>query len=178
MTDFRELNKCLVNEKHPLPLIDDGLDDIMISVQNFLFTTALDLSMGYYAMILAALSRKYCVIIIPWGLYEYTALPMGLAVSADIFQARISTLFHDLDHVYAYYLDDIIIIGTGTFTQHIKQVEEVLDRLIAMGLQVNPGKTAWMVDEVDYLGFNISREGIKPQKKKVKAVLKNRTPST
>lgn len=70
LTNFRELNKCLVWKNHPLPLIKD----IMCSIEKFMFATALDLSMGYYGMILAQLSRKYCAIILPWGSYEYNSI--------------------------------------------------------------------------------------------------------
>ena len=64
LTDFRGM-KSLVKKKYPLPLIDD----IMISVENFTLATALELSMRYYAMILVSQSRKYCTVILPWGLY-------------------------------------------------------------------------------------------------------------
>ena len=171
LTDFRGLNKCLVRKKFPLPLIDD----IMISVEKFTFATALDLSMGYYAMILALLSRKYCVIILPWGLYEYTALPMGLSISSDVFQERMSSLFQDLTHVFVY-VDDIIIIGSGSYEEHLKDVSLVIDRLIEMGMQVNPLKTSWAMEEVDYLGFRITRDGIRPQTKKVEAILRISSP--
>ena len=85
-----------------MPLIDD----IMYSIERFIFATALDLSMGYYAMLLAILSRKYCTIILPWGLYEYSALPMGLSISLDISQARMNLLFNDLPYVFVY-MDDV-----------------------------------------------------------------------
>ena len=87
-----------------------------------MFSTALDLSMGYYAMILAMLARQYCVIILPWGLYKYTALPMGLAISSDIFQACMSQLFQNLPFVFVY-VDDIFILGSGTFEEHLENVD-------------------------------------------------------
>ena len=171
LTDYRGLNKVLKRKKHPLPLIDD----IMISLESFAFATSLDLSMGYYAMILAMLSRKYTAIILPWGLYEYTALPMGLKVSANIFQAAMSGLFKDLPQVYVY-IDDIIIIGSGSYEEHLKDVDKAISRLIEMGMQINPRKTVWAAEEVDYLGFTITRKGIKPQKNKVEAILKIKSP--
>ena len=171
LTDYRGLNKVLKRKKHPLPLIDD----IMISLESFAFATSLDLSMEYYAMILAMLSRKYTAIILPWGLYEYTALPMGLKVSANIFQAAMSGLFKDLPQVYVY-IDDIIIIGSGSYEEHLKDVDKAISRLIEMGMQINPRKTVWAAEEVDYLGFTITRKGIKPQKNKVEAILKIKSP--
>ena len=131
------LNKCLIRERHPFPLIDD----IMFSLEKLMYATALDLSMGYYAMVLALLARKYCVIILPWGLYEYTALSMGLFINADIFQARMSALFHYFPFVYVY-MDDVFILGSGTFDENLKNMSYVFARLIEMGMQVNPRKTA------------------------------------
>ena len=114
---------------------------------------------------------------LPWGLYEYIALPMGLAISSDIFQSRMSALFQDLPYVFVY-CNNIFIMGSGSFEEHLENMALVLDRLIKMGMQANPLKLAWAVDEVDYLGFNIIREGIKPQKKKVDAIDKIPTPTT
>ena len=149
----------------------------MISVEKFMWATALDLSMGYYAMSLAMGSRQYCVIVLPWRMYEYTALPMGLSISSDIFQALMNSLFQDMAQLYVY-VDNIIILGSSTFEEHLKAVAEAIDRLIGMGMQINPRKTAWVVEDVDYLCLTITREGIKPQEKKIKAILSIKSPQT
>ena len=62
---------------------------------------------------------EYGVLILPWGKYCYNALPMGLCGSTDIFQHALVTLFADLAHVLVY-LDDIIIIGTGSYVVHLQ----------------------------------------------------------
>ena len=118
--------------------------------------------MGYYAMILAMAARKYCVIVLPWGLYTYINLPVGLSISSDIFQVSMRVLFQDITQVYVY-TDSIIILGFDTFEEHLETTAEVVDRLIGMGIQINPRKTALTVDKVDYSGFTITREGIRPQ---------------
>ena len=69
--------------------------------------------MGYYAMPLSAKSKKYCVISLPWGLYQYNMLPMGILVAADIFQEAMGGLFLDLEGVIVY-IDDIIILGNSS----------------------------------------------------------------
>ena len=96
--------------------------------------------MGYYAIVLIMLSRNNCVIVLPWGLYEYTALPMGLTISLNMFQLSMSGLLSELVMVYIY-VDNIIVLGSNTFETHMKNVEEVLRRLEEMGMQVNPRKT-------------------------------------
>ena len=47
-----------------------------------------------------------------------------------------------------------------------------------MGLQINPKKTAWLKGEVDYLGFTITREGIKPQMSKIQGILDMEAPTS
>ena len=135
-----------------------------------MWATCIDLNMGYYAMRLDELSRKICVTCLPWGLYAYNMLPMGIKVATDVFQAAMGELFGDLDSVVVY-LDDILVIGAGSYTEHLAVVSEVLRRLEAKGMQVNPEKSFWAKPEVEYLGFLITRDGIKPQQKKIQSIL-------
>ena len=45
-------------------------------------------------------------------------------------------------------------------------------------MQVNPQKSFWGQREVDYLGFRITREGIRPQPNKVQGILDMDRPKT
>ena len=88
-------------------------------------------------------SQKLCVIVLPWGLYQYLVLPMGSAPLADIFQSAMSKLFHDMESVIAY-MDDLMCLEATSFEAHIKKLDEILTRLEDMGLQINPKKAAWL----------------------------------
>jgi hypothetical protein len=50
--------------------------------------------------------------------------------------------------------------------------------LRSKGLAVNALKSFWAVKEVDYLGFRLTRDGVKPQAKKVKAIMRMEAPKT
>ena len=50
-----------------------------------------------------------CTIVTEFGKFRYKRLPMGVAESLDIFQAKIYELMGDLEGVKAY-LDDILVI--------------------------------------------------------------------
>ena len=89
LTDFRGLNRCLKRKPRPLPLIKEILKSLGASTR----ATTIYLNMGYYAMPLSAKSKTYCVISLPWGLYQYNMLPMGILVAADIFQEAMGGLF-------------------------------------------------------------------------------------
>jgi hypothetical protein len=75
-------------------------------------------------------------------------------------------------------MDDIIVLGYGTFQMHLADVIEVLTRLRSVGMQVNPDKCMWFQTEVTYLGFIITRDGIKPQPEKIQGILNMTPPKT
>jgi len=173
ITDFRGLNKCLVRKPYPIPKIPD----IFRGMEKFRFATTIDLNMGYYSMPLAEESKQLCVISLPWGLYRYEVLPQGIKPATDIFQQRMNSLYYDMDNVDTF-LDDTIVLGHSTFDDHLKDVIEVLKRLLAAGMQVNVAKCKWFQDSVTYLGFIITREGIKPQPEKIQGILHMQRPTT
>jgi hypothetical protein len=50
-------------------------------------------------------------------------------------------------------------------------METVLIRLRDAGLKVNVAKSLFCAHEIEYLGYILTREGIKPQSKKVQMLL-------
>jgi hypothetical protein len=99
----------------------------------------IDLNMGYYSMPLSKEAKKLCVITLPWGLYQYNMLPMGIKPATDIFQQRMGALFFDMP-VVVIFMDDTIMFGYANFGAHLIDVTEVLRRLQQVGMQVNPDK--------------------------------------
>ena len=77
------------------------------------------------------------------------------------------TLFQDLEKL-SVYLDDRIVLGNGSFEEYMSEVDNILSRLLTKGLQINFAKSAWAVQEVDYLGFTPTITGMKPQQKRYK----------
>eukprot|EP00804_Cyclotella_cryptica_P013263 CCRYP_007025-RA/>CCRYP_007025-RA protein AED:0.37 eAED:0.69 QI:0/0/0/1/0.33/0.5/4/0/454 len=93
VSDFREVNKRIVRKPFPIPKISTVLQEL----EGFTYATALDLNMGYYTIRLDPDASKICTIIFPWGKYSYLRLPMGVACSPDIFQAKMSELMATLE---------------------------------------------------------------------------------
>jgi hypothetical protein len=166
ISDFRELNKRIVRKPYPIPKISTILQEL----EGFTYTTALDLNMGYYTIRLDPTVSEMCTIIFPWGKYSYNRLPMGFGGSADIFQAQIMDLLTSLKFVRAY-MDDLLIITRGVLDKHLQKMETVLTRLRDAGLKVNAAKSLFCAHEIEYFGYILTKEGIKPQPKKVHAIL-------
>ena len=173
ISDFRELNKRIVRKPYPIPKIQD----LLLKLEGFRYGTALDLNMGYYHIELSPSSKQLCTIVLPWGKYEYQKLPMGLCNSPDIFQEKMSTLMSDLEYVRAY-IDDLLVLTSSTWEDHLDKLRVVLQRLHEAGLKVNARKSFFGKAELEYLGHWITREGIKPVPKKVEAIGQIAPPKT
>jgi hypothetical protein len=92
---------------------------------------------------------------------------MGVKTSPDIFQRIMFELLGDIPNIQVY-LDDILITSNGTFEEHAAITERVLDILQKANLrQCYSGEAT-----IYYLGYEITRDGIQPQPKKVEAILK------
>jgi len=126
--------------------------------------------MGYYTIRLDPRVVEMFTIIFPWGEYSYQRLSMGYAGSADIFQAEMMKLMEALEYVRAY-IDDLLVITRVTLEDHLEKLREVLRRLRRAGLKVNAAKSFFSTHKIEYLGYILTREGIKPQPKKVQAIL-------
>ncbi len=68
-------------------------------------------------------------------------------------------------------MDKLLIISRGTLDEHLQKMETVLTRLCDAGLKVIAAKSSFFAHEIEYLGYILTREGIKPQQKKVQAIL-------
>ncbi len=133
--------------------------------------------MGYYSIRLDPDASEICTIIFPWGKYSYLRLPMGIAGSPDIFQAKMSKLMVPLEFVRTY-LDDLLGITKANLDDHLDHLRLVITRLQEVGLKINALKSKFCAEETEYLGYNLTRTGIKPQPKKIQAILAISTPKS
>jgi hypothetical protein len=143
---------------------------VLQELEGFTFATALDLNMGYCTIRLDPNASRICTVIFPWGKYSYKRLPMGIAGYPDIFQSKMLELMEDLEYVQTY-LDDLLCISRSSLEDHLKKLEEVFRHLLDAGLQVNVEKLTFCTLEIEYLGYILTRDGIKPQRNKVQAIL-------
>ena len=173
ISDFREVNKRIKRKPFPLPKIATVLQQL----EGFQYATALDLNMGYYTIRLDPDATKICTIVLPWGKYSYKRLPMGIAGSPDIFQEKMSRLMEDLEYVRTY-LDDLLVLTKSTFEDHLAKLEVVLQKLHKAGLCINANKSTFCTDTIEYLGYILTRNGIKPQPEKVREILAIKAPTS
>uniref|UniRef100_A0A3B1IIS6 ribonuclease H n=1 Tax=Astyanax mexicanus TaxID=7994 RepID=A0A3B1IIS6_ASTMX len=126
------------------------------------------MSHAYQQVVLEEDSRKYVTINTHKGLYTYTRLPFGVASSPAIFQRTMEGILGGIPNV-AIYLDDILCTGPNE-QEHLKTLEEVLQRLEKSGLRLKRSKCEFMGKEVKFLGHKIDASGLHPLTEKVEAI--------
>jgi len=166
--DYRYLNKWMIKNNYPLPLISDILENIRTKK----IFTKIDLRWGYNNVWIKERDEWKAVFTTLEGSFEPMVMFFGLTNSPATFQAMINELLRDLintDKVAAFI--DNVIVGTETEEGHNELVAEVIKRLEANDLYVKPEKCKWKVREVGFLEVVMGPEGIKMEKEKVKRVL-------
>jgi transposase InsO family protein len=164
--DFRRLNSKTVRDCHPIPRISEAVD----SLQGSSWFSVLDLSRAYYQGYMSEESRKKTAFVTPWGLFEFNRIPFGLSNAVPAFQRFMERILEPYRDSFALpYLDDTIVHGSSV-SEHIKQIQKVLQVFKKYGLKLNPAKCSLFKREVTYLGRIVSKDGYRMDDRSVEAV--------
>ena len=80
-----------------------------------------------------------------------------------------------MDHIFGYmqtlfvYMDDLLIFSEDE-QSHMKTVEEVLRRLQDNGLSISIKKCLFGAKELEFVGYSVDSNGIKPLPRKLTAI--------
>ncbi|GFW87820.1 hypothetical protein TNCV_1359241 [Trichonephila clavipes] len=80
--DYRRLNRKLVKDRFPLPLIEDVLDRL----QGAKVYTTLDLKNGFFHVDVNEDCKHLTSFVVPDGQFEFNKVPFGLSTSPSVFQ--------------------------------------------------------------------------------------------
>lgn len=172
--DARPLNERTVRDAYPLP----HPGRILGSLPKATFLSTIDLKEAFLQVPLARECRKYTAFSIPGkGMYQFTRLPYGLINSPATLARLMDRVLGkgSLEpHVFVY-LDDIIVV-TETFEEHVHLLREVAGRLAKTNLTVNLNKCKFGVQELSFLGYLLTNEGLKINPEKIRPILEFEKP--
>jgi hypothetical protein len=118
---------------------------------------------------------------IPMGKLQIQTLILGYqyCLDPDVFQNVMSNFVQDMEYINTY-LDDLFILTdrNNSFKDHLLKLEMVLARLSTAGMRVNISKSKFFAEQIEYLGYCITRQGIQPMHNKVEAILNIKAPKT
>ncbi|XP_015596320.1 uncharacterized protein LOC107268244 [Cephus cinctus] len=165
--DYRMLNRKILRDRNPLPLIEDQLDRL----QDARVFCTLDMKDGFFHVPIEESSIKYTAFVTPDGQFEFLRVLFGLCNSPAVFQRFVRAVFQRLinDGTVLAYLDDLII-PAKTEAECCEKLKKVLKQAEMYGLIINWKKCEQLVRRVQYLGYIVEEGEIRPSDEKTKAV--------
>ena len=175
--DPKDLNNALQREHYPLPTVEDvasGMDGARV------FTT-LDVRHGFWHIALDEESLFLTTLNTPFGRFRYLRLPFGISSAPEVFQRRMHELIEGM-HGVDVIADDFVVMGYGDTDEeaardHDRNLTAFLMQCRKKNLKLNAEKMKLRQKEVPFIGHVASKEGLKPDPAKVRAILEMPAPT-
>lgn len=172
--DYRGLNAKTVGDAYPLPNITEILDQLGSAKYFSIF----DLASGFHQIKMKESDAHKTAFSTPYGHFEFDRMPFGLKNAPATFQRLMDRVLTGLQGTEMFvYLDDIVLYASS-LEDHERKFNTLMERLKNANLKLQPDKCEFLKKEVLYLGHYVGRNGVRPDPKKLEAVLKFPTPTT
>ena len=165
--DYRELNKGLIGTKFPANTPFEAVRTIPTGMK---FFTMFDGLKGYHMVPLDEESIALTTFSTPFGLYQYTRLPMGICHAGDSFGSRIHAIFGDIRNV-ATCVEDMCAYAE-TYQEMLALNKKIIQRADEHNVSFNIKKTTavFAAEEGDFAGFCLNSEGYRPSPELTRAI--------
>ena len=134
----------------------------------------MDSTSGYHQAPMDAASKVLTAFICYSGVYQFTRLPFSPRRAPSYFQEMMTTVVLN-GHIYTkceMYLDDCIVFARG-HDEFLERLERVFRCFLCFGLSLKANKCRFGTKQIDYVGRQISSQGISMSKEKIESVLAN-----
>ena len=168
--DPRDLNEALERE----PYYTWSIEEIMGKFHSMTRFTIADFNKGYWMVELDPESRKYIMMALDIGRFQWTQLPMGSIVAQDVFQRKLDAIFLNIPGVTGI-ADDMIIYGRSNLELD-KHLINFLEVCTKNTLTLNPDKVQFRLPQVSFFEHQWSAKGLSPDPKKIAVVKRMNLP--
>nr|GEY65447.1 retrotransposon protein, putative, Ty3-gypsy subclass [Tanacetum cinerariifolium] len=172
--DYRELNKLIVKNRHPLPMIDDLFDQL----QGSSVYPKIDLRSGYHQLRVRHEDIPKTAFRTRYGHYEFQVMPFGLTNAPAVFMDLMNCVCKPyLDKFVIVFIDDIFIYSHNK-EEHENHLRIILELLKKEKLYAKFSKCDLWIRTVQFLGHLIDSQGLYVDPAKIEAVKNWASPTT
>jgi len=172
--DYTSLNKAYLKDAYPLPSIDCLVD----GAAGNKVLSLLDAFSGYNRISMCDRDVGKTTFITEASNYCYQFMPFGLKNTGATYQRLMDRVFRDqVGRNMEVYVNDMMV-KSGTFDQHLADLDEVFGRLRKFNMGLNPAKCVFGVEGGKFLGFMLTHRRIEANPDKCLAILDTQSPTT
>ena len=174
--DPRPLNKALQRSHYPLPVIYD----ILLELGKARVFSKADLKDGFLQIELHDESSRLTTFQAPWGRHRWLRMPYGISPAPEYFEMKLDQNLQELPGIYRI-ADDLLITGQGDTMEdadkdHDANLVRLLQRCREKNIRLNKAKFDFKCQQVTFIGHLLSSEGVKPDPRKIDAIVNMDTP--
>lgn len=163
--DFQALNAHAVRETHHTQSPFHQARSIPHHTKKSVF----DAWNGYHSVPICEEDRHLTTFITPWGRYRYKTAPQGYIASGDGYTRRFDEIISDIPNKTKC-VDDTLLWSDSiehSFFQACKWLETCGNN----GIILNPDKFVFAQDTVEFAGFEITPDSVRPCSRYLEAIL-------
>ena len=177
VVDLRWLNLQCEKTKYCLPHVAETISQL--EHRSLQYMSLIDLTKGFSQLSLSPKSYKYVTFRTDGlGSYALKRLPMGYVNASEVFLKAMEDIIPvELKWHVTVYVDDILIT-TSTFEKHVEVLQKLLNVFSRNGLTIQIDKSLICQKELKFLGFILTREGIKIRPDKCQAIMNMPKPNS
>ena len=162
--DLQALNDVSVRQTHTA----ESPFHQALSVPKQTIKTVVDAWQGYHSVPLADEDKHFTTFLTPWGRFRYRTCPQGFLASGDAFNARYDKIVADFKNKTKC-IDDTLL-WSDNLEESFYRTCEYLTLCSNAGIIFNKKKFQFGQEEVDFLGFKITMDSIKPNPEYLQAI--------
>jgi hypothetical protein len=171
--DYSKLSDKVIKDSYPLPRIEDTFDYL----GNSKYFTVVDCGSGFWQLPVNEDDQEKLAFCTPFGVYSWNAMPFGYTNAPAIYQRAMNETLDDLLFSCALvYIDDIIIFS-GTFENHLKDIRRVFAKLDQYNWKLKMKKCNFAQENIEYLGHVVSQGSITVLERNIEKLKKMKRPT-
>ena len=168
--DLQCLNKVSARQTHAT----ESPFHQAVSVPKHTYKTVLDAWEGYHSVPLAEQDRHYTCFITPFGRYRYKTSPQGFLASGDGYTSRYDKIVAGFQN-FTKCVDDSLL-WDSTVEEAFHRTCSYLTLCSSNGIIFNKKKFVFSKKEVEFLGFEITEDSVRPAATYIQAIKDFPTP--